>query len=187
MRAGFTGMHGATPRHLPSATASSARPARVRGALSLPGGPPRRNLVWLTDAGGTLTFISDAARPMLGHRADRADGSPVRRDLRPERPGATRRPGFRWLARHPAAVHRMRLRSGTPTATTSSSRINGTGMTADGVFIGGARAPRATSANRDRLERDLRRQAGEAGRGRGNAPIWPGKLHDSVHPGPSSR
>ena len=56
--------------------------------------------------------------------------------------------------------------------------INGTGMTADGVFIGAHGAARDVS-ERDRLERDLRRQAGELAAGEERAHLAR-ELHDSV-------
>ena len=56
--------------------------------------------------------------------------------------------------------------------------INGTGMTADGEFIGAHGAARDVS-ERDRLERDLRRQAGELAAGEERAHLAR-ELHDSV-------
>ena len=56
--------------------------------------------------------------------------------------------------------------------------INGTGMTADGRFIGAHGAARDVS-ERDRLERDLRRQAGELAAGEERAHLAR-ELHDSV-------
>ena len=56
--------------------------------------------------------------------------------------------------------------------------INGTGMTADGAFIGAHGAARDVG-ERDRLERDLRRQAGELAAGEERAHLAR-ELHDSV-------
>jgi signal transduction histidine kinase len=56
--------------------------------------------------------------------------------------------------------------------------INGTGMVADGQFIGAHGAARDVS-ERDRLERDLRRQAGELAAGEERAHLAR-ELHDSV-------
>jgi signal transduction histidine kinase len=56
--------------------------------------------------------------------------------------------------------------------------INGTGMTADGRFVGAHGAARDVG-ERDRLERDLRRQAGELAAGEERAHLAR-ELHDSV-------
>ena len=136
------------------------------------------DLVWLTDADGTLTFISDAVRSMLGMRTDRSHGQAVRRDLRPERPprrDASASAGWHAI---PSAVHRMRLPFRHADGHDVLVEINGTGMTADGVFIGAHGAARDVS-ERDRLERDLRRQAGELAAGEERAHLAR-ELHDSV-------
>jgi PAS domain S-box-containing protein len=135
------------------------------------------DLVWLTDAQGTLTFISDAARPMLGIEPTELMGRPYADIFAPNaRRDATVR--FRWLARHPAAVHRMRLPFRHADGHDVLVEINGTGMTADGAFIGAHGAARDVS-ERDRLERDLRRQAGELAAGEERAHLAR-ELHDSV-------
>ena len=58
------------------------------------------DLVWLTDAKGTLTFVSDAARPMLGMDPTELMGLPYAEIFAPSarRDAAVR---FRWLARPP--------------------------------------------------------------------------------------
>jgi len=135
------------------------------------------DLVWLTDAEGTLTFISDAARSMLGFEPTDLMGRPYPEIFAPEaRRDAMVR--FRWLARHPAAVHRMRLPFRHADGRDVMVEINGTGMTADGRFIGAHGAARDVS-ERDRLERDLRRQAGELAAGEERAHLAR-ELHDSV-------
>jgi PAS domain S-box-containing protein len=135
------------------------------------------DLVWLTDAAGTLTFLSDAARGMLGIEPTDLIGHPYADIFAPSaRRDATIR--FRWLARHPTAVHRMRLPFRHADGHDVVVEINGTGMTADGVFIGAHGAARDVS-ERDRLERDLRRQAGELAAGEERAHLAR-ELHDSV-------
>ena len=135
------------------------------------------DLVWLTDAAGTLTFISDAARTMLGMEPTELMGRPYADIFAPSaRRDATIR--FRWLARHPQAVHRMRLPFLHADGHEVLVEINGTGMTADGGFIGAHGAARDVS-ERDRLERDLRRQAGELAAGEERAHLAR-ELHDSV-------
>jgi PAS domain S-box-containing protein len=135
------------------------------------------DLVWLTDADGTLTFISDAARTMLGFEPTELMGHPYADIFAPTaRRDATIR--FRWLARHPAAVHRMRLPFRHADGHDVMVEINGTGMATDGKFVGAHGAARDVS-ERDRLERDLRRQAGELAAGEERAHLAR-ELHDSV-------
>ena len=135
------------------------------------------DLVWLTDAEGTLTFVSDAARTMLGSEPSELMGRPYADVFAPaaRRDAAVR---FRWLARHPSAVHRMRLPFLHSDGHEVLVEINGTGMTADGAFIGAHGAARDVG-ERDRLERDLRRQAGELAAGEERAHLAR-ELHDSV-------
>ena len=85
------------------------------------------DLVWLTDAEGTLTFLSDATRTMLGVEPDELIGRPYCRHLRPRR--TPRRGGPLPLA---GAATRARstacgCHSATPTAATSWSRSTGPG------------------------------------------------------------
>jgi PAS domain S-box-containing protein len=135
------------------------------------------DLVWLTDAAGTLTFISDAARTMLGKEPTELMGRPYADIFAPSaRRDASIR--YRWLARHPSAVHRMRLPFRHADGHDVLVEINGTGMTDEGRFIGAHGAARDVS-ERDRLERDLRRQAGELAAGEERAHLAR-ELHDSV-------
>ena len=135
------------------------------------------DLVWLTDAKGTLTFISDASRSMLGYEPSELMGrhyvdifaASARRDANVR---------FRWVASHPSAVHRMRLPFRHADGHDVLVEINGTGMMADGTFIGAHGAARDVS-ERDRLERDLRRQAGELAASEERSHLAR-ELHDSV-------
>jgi signal transduction histidine kinase len=85
---------------------------------------------------------------------------------------------FRWVASHPSAVHRMRLPFRHADGHDVLVEINGTGMMADGEFIGAHGAARDVS-ERDRLERDLRRQAGELAASEERSHLAR-ELHDSV-------
>jgi PAS domain S-box-containing protein len=135
------------------------------------------DLVWLTDAKGTLTFVSDAVRSMLGYEPSDLIG---RHYVDIFAPSAKRDANvrFRWVASHPSAVHRMRLPFRHADGHDVLVEINGTGMMADGEFIGAHGAARDVS-ERDRLERDLRRQAGELAAGEERAHLAR-ELHDSV-------
>jgi PAS domain S-box-containing protein len=135
------------------------------------------DLVWLTDAKGTLTFVSDAARLMLGYEPSELMG---RHYVDIFAPSAQRDANvrFRWVASHPSAVHRMRLPFRHADGHDVLVEINGTGMMADGKFIGAHGAARDVS-ERDRLERDLRRQAGELAASEERSHLAR-ELHDSV-------
>ena len=66
------------------------------------------DLVWLTDAAGTLTFISDAARPMLGIEPTELMGRPYAEIFAPSaRRDATML--LKGLATRPRAKSRTRL------------------------------------------------------------------------------
>jgi PAS domain S-box-containing protein len=171
----FTGIHGSTRDISERARLErELRESEERYRYLVASSP---DLVWLTDAKGTLTFISDAATSMLGMEPSELMGRPYASIFAPSaRRDATTR--FRWLARHPSAVHRMRLPFRHADGHDVLVEINGTGMTADGRFVGAHGAARDVS-ERDRLERDLRRQAGELAAGEERAHLAR-ELHDSV-------
>ena len=171
----FAGIHGATRDISERARLErELRESEERYRYLVASSP---DLVWLTDAGGRLTFVSDAARTMLGYEPTELIGMPYADIFAPtaRRDAQVR---FRWLAGHPSAVHRMRLPIHHADGHDVLVEINGTGMTADGRFIGAHGAARDVS-ERDRLERDLRRQAGELAAGEERAHLAR-ELHDSV-------
>ncbi len=85
---------------------------------------------------------------------------------------------FKWLSRHPTVVQRSRLPFRHADGHDVQVEINGIGMLDDGTFVGAHGAARDVS-DRDRLERDLRRQAGELAAGEERAHLAR-ELHDSV-------
>jgi PAS domain S-box-containing protein len=135
------------------------------------------DLVWVTDAAGRLTFVSEAAETMLGLPASALIGreywevfsADARREAEVR---------FKWLSRHPTSVHRSRLPFHHADGHDVLVEINGIGMVEDGRFVGAHGAARDIS-ERDRLERDLRRQAGELAAGEERAHLAR-ELHDSV-------
>jgi PAS domain S-box-containing protein len=171
----FAGIHGST-RDISERSRLEAelRESEERYRYLVASSP---DLVWLTDAEGTLTFVSDAARAMLDTEPSALIGRPYAEIFAP---GAIRDATirFRWLARHPSAVHRMRLPFRHADGHDVMVEISGTGMTANGRFVGAHGAARDVS-ERDRLERDLRRQAGELAAGEERAHLAR-ELHDSV-------
>ena len=171
----FTGIHGATRDISERARLErELRESEERYRYLVAASP---DLVWLTDEHGSFTFVSDATRTMLGLEPAELIGRHYAEIFAPDaRRDATVR--FRWLARHPHAVHRMRLPFRHADGHDVVVEINGTGMTADGRFVGAHGAARDVS-ERDRLERDLRRQAGELAAGEERAHLAR-ELHDSV-------
>ena len=135
------------------------------------------DLVWVTDATGRLTFVSDAVETMLGLSAQSLIGRQYWEVFADEarREAEVR---FKWLSRHPTSVHRSRLPFRHADGHDVLVEINGIGMVDDGRFVGAHGAARDVS-ERDRLERDLRRQAGELAAGEERAHLAR-ELHDSV-------
>ncbi|HSK52119.1 MAG TPA: GAF domain-containing protein [Clostridia bacterium] len=135
------------------------------------------DVVWVTNAEGRITFVSQAVEAILGRSPDEVTGRMYWEVFGPQAErGARAR--FRWLARHPTRVHRARI--GVPHADGHNVvvEINGIGMVYEGGFVGAHGAARDVS-ERDRLERDLRRQAGELASSEERAHLAR-ELHDSV-------
>ncbi len=135
------------------------------------------DLVWVTDAEGTLSFVSDSAETILGRTADELIGRPYWEFFAPEveREVKVR---FKWLSRHPTSVQRTRLPFRHADGHDVLVEINGIGMLDGDRFVGAHGAARDVG-DRDRLERDLRRQAGELAAGEERAHLAR-ELHDSV-------
>ena len=139
------------PRRRPATSASAsaprARAARVGGALPL----PRRVVAGprLADRrrGDPDASSATPRETMLGIEPTELIGRPYWRDLRPRGRAATPTVRFRWLARHPTPVHRMRLPFRHADGHDVLVEINGIGMTADGGRSSGRTARRATSAS----------------------------------------
>ena len=135
------------------------------------------DLVWVTDESGTLVFLSDAAETMFGLPAAEVLGRPYWSVFAGD---ASREAKtlFRWLSRHPTKVYRSRLPFRHADGHDVLVEISGVGMLDDGRFVGAHGAARDVS-ERDRLEHDLRRQAGELAAGEERAHLAR-ELHDSV-------
>lgn len=135
------------------------------------------DLVWMTDADGRLTFLSDRARPVIGW--DPADA--VGRSFADLAPTDGRRAAiarFEWLRRHPVEAHRSRLRILGADARERLVEVTGIGLVAGGRFAGAHGAARDIG-ELDRLEADLRRQAAELAASEERAHLAR-ELHDSV-------
>ena len=135
------------------------------------------DLVWVTDAEGQLSFVSEAAEAILGTPAAELIGRPYW-DVFAESARREAEVRFKWLSRHPTSVHRSRLPFRHADGHDVLVEINGIGMVEDGRFAGAHGAARDVS-ERDRLERGLRQQAGELAAGEERAHLAR-ELHDSV-------
>jgi len=135
------------------------------------------DLVWMTDAAGRLAFVSDRAMPVIGWNPQDLMGRSFA-DLAPAdgRKSAVAR--FMWLRRHPTEPHRSRFRVLGADGEERLVEVTGIGMLADGVFLGAHGAARDIG-ELDRLEADLRRQAGELAASEERAHLAR-ELHDSV-------
>ena len=135
------------------------------------------DLVWVTDAEGQLIFVSEAAESIVGTPWTELIGRPYWDVFAPSarREAEVR---FKWLSRHPTSVHRSRLPFRHADGHDVLVEINGIGMVEDGEFVGAHGAARDVS-ERDRLERGLRRQAGELAAGEERAHLAR-ELHNSV-------
>jgi PAS domain S-box-containing protein len=135
------------------------------------------DLVWMTDAEGRFTFVSDQASRILGWSPEALLGRGFE-DLAP--PSAQRGTiaRFRLLRRRPTEVLRARLRVRTLDGRERSMEVTAIGMVVDGRFAGAHGAARDVS-DRERLETDLRRQAAEIAASEERAHLAR-ELHDSV-------
>ena len=135
------------------------------------------DLVWMTDDAGRLTFVSDQSSTILGWEPEELIGRSFSELAPPEeRRGALAR--FRALRHRPHEVHRTRLKLLDRSGRELAMEITSIGMVQDGEFIGAHGAARDVS-ERDRLERDLRRQAVELASSEERSHLAR-ELHDSV-------
>ncbi|HET7727563.1 MAG TPA: GAF domain-containing protein [Candidatus Limnocylindrales bacterium] len=135
------------------------------------------DMVWVTDADGRFTFVSDTTAQILGWSPDELVGRTFD-DLAPAHVRRRARTLFRYLARRPNEAHRSRLPVMTRDGRELTMEISGIAMLVDGRFAGAHGAARDVS-ERDRLERDLRRQAAELASSEERSHLAR-ELHDSV-------
>ena len=140
------------------------------------------DLVCSTDAEGRFTFCPRRSRGRCSGSSRPSSSASLRDDRRTERHAATAGGRFRWLVAPiraqvpPDATAVLRTRDGrrSPWSRSARSGIDGRRAVRRGIH-GAAR----DVSERDRLERDLRRQAGELAAGEERAHLAR-ELHDSV-------
>ncbi len=135
------------------------------------------DVVWEVDLEGRFTFVSDVVERLTGYRPAEIVGRHMSELISPETLGhAERQLGDIMADPGRVAVARFSLcrRDGTSVPVENFA----TGMVRDGVLVGGHGAGRDLS-ERNRLERDLRRQAAELASSAERAHLAR-ELHDSV-------
>lgn len=135
------------------------------------------DMVWVTDVDGRFTFVSDTTAQIVGWTPGELVGRTFD-DLAPAHVRRRARTLFRHLARRPNQAHRSRLPVMTRDGRELTMEISGIAMLVDGRFAGAHGAARDVS-ERDRLERDLRRQAAELASSEERSHLAR-ELHDSV-------
>ena len=136
------------------------------------------DLVWVTDAEGRLTYVSDRAKPVVGWDAEQMIGRTMQElAVEPEVHDWVAR--FDWLRQYPGVPHRNKFRIRTPEDSERLIEITGIGMlNAEGEFIG-AHGTVRDIGELERLEGDLRRQTAELAASEERAHLAR-ELHDSV-------
>ncbi len=135
------------------------------------------DVVWEVDREGRFTFVSDVVERLTGYRPEEIVGRHMSDLISPETIGHAQRQ-LQDIMAHPerVAVARFALRRRDGTSVPIENFA--TGMVRDGVLVGGHGAGRDLS-ERNRLERDLRRQAAELAASSERAHLAR-ELHDSV-------
>lgn len=135
------------------------------------------DVVWELDREGRFTFVSDVVERLTGFRPDEIVGRHMSEVISPDTIGHAQRQ-LQDIMAHPerVAVARFSLRRRDGSSVPIENFA--TGMVRDGVLVGGHGAGRDLS-ERNRLERDLRRQAAELAASSERAHLAR-ELHDSV-------
>ncbi|MFN8519412.1 MAG: GAF domain-containing protein [Chloroflexota bacterium] len=135
------------------------------------------DVIWEVDHAGTFTFVSDVVERMTGFRPEELVGRPMSGVISPETLANAQRQ-LQEIMAEPLRVtvgrFALRRRDGSSVPIENFA----TGMVRDGVLVGGHGAGRDLS-ERNRLERDLRRQAAELAASSERAHLAR-ELHDSV-------
>ena len=135
------------------------------------------DVIWRSDVDGTFTFVADRVEELFGWTSDEIVGKHfgfvVLDESMPEAAANWER-----LAREPDVVQHVNYHLRRRDGSTFRAEVTAIGLTDDGRFIGGQGTVRDIS-ERERLERELRRQAGELASSEERAHLAR-ELHDSV-------
>jgi PAS domain S-box-containing protein len=135
------------------------------------------DVIWRCDAAGRFTFIADGAIELFGWTPEQIVGKHFGFLILDESlPEAIA--NFEQLAREPEVTLQLNYQLRRRDGSTFRSEVTAIGLTEDGTFVGAQGTVRDIS-ERERLERELRRQAGELASSEERAHLAR-ELHDSV-------
>lgn len=135
------------------------------------------DIVWSVDADGRFTFLSDSLEARTGWKPSQLLGKPFSMMTGPtSRQDADA--AWQLIRSQPDAEHRVRLDLPLANGEVSQAEVAMIGMVVDGRFAGAHGSVRDVT-ERERLERDLRRQAADLAAGEERAHLAR-ELHDSV-------
>jgi PAS domain S-box-containing protein len=136
------------------------------------------DVVFATDAGGRLTFVSDALERMAGWRPEEVVGQPYTKIVDAASAASDE---SRWMAlRAEPSIKQIALQSlKRPDGSLVPVEISAIGIVDENGEFAGIHGSSRDISERIRLERELRRQAGELAAGEERAHLAR-ELHDSV-------
>lgn len=135
------------------------------------------DIVWSMDAEGKFTFLSDSLEVRTGWKPEDLIGKPFSVLTDATAAGEANAAWMRMM-QEPEKEHRLRLQLPLPSGELAPSEVAMIGRFVDGRFVGAHGSVRDIT-ERERLETDLRRQAGELAAGQERAHLAR-ELHDSV-------
>lgn len=135
------------------------------------------DIVWSMDAEGRFTFLSDSLEVRTGWKPEDLIGKPFS-VLTDGVAQADADAAWRRMMSEPDKEHRLRLQLPMPSGVLAPVEVAMIGRFVDGRFAGAHGSVRDIT-ERERLEADLRRQAGELAAGQERAHLAR-ELHDSV-------
>jgi PAS domain S-box-containing protein len=134
------------------------------------------DIVWSLDVDGIITYVSDSLEPRSGWKPEQLIGQPFAVMISSEQPGAAG--VWEAIRQRPEEEHRLRTEMPLLDGRRAQVEVAMTGTIVDGRFAGAHGSVRDISA-RERLEGDLRDQAGELAASQERAHLAR-ELHDSV-------
>ncbi len=135
------------------------------------------DIIWRADAEGRFTFVADRAEELFGWRPDEIVGNHFG-FLTMDESMAAAAEDWKDLAREPDVVQHRNYVQRRKDGSTFKAEITAIGLIEGGRFVGAQGTVRDIS-ERERLERELRRQAGELAGSEERAHLAR-ELHDSV-------
>jgi len=135
------------------------------------------DVIWRADTDGVFTFMADNGEALFGYPVEEIVGRHFG-FLTTDETMPIARQNYAAIATEPDVVRHVPLTLVRSDGSTFEAEVTVVGVFEDGVFVGGQGTVRDVS-DRETLERDLRRQAGELAAGEERAHLAR-ELHDSV-------